>query len=67
MKILIQTDDGQNTLKEYFVSDEYIESAMAMIAEQIRVYIVEQEKTRLLADYDQELKDRVNSKISVVE
>lgn len=66
MKILIQTDDGQTNLKEYFVHDEYIESAMALIAEQIRTYIVEQEKVRLLADYDAELKDRVNAKVAVI-
>lgn len=66
MKIKLVTDDDQTIVKEFFVADEYVEQAMNMISEQIRVYVLSQEKEKLLIEQDEELKDRVNAKVAIV-
>ncbi len=65
-KIKIYDDNEQMILVEYFISDEYLESAMALISEQIRTYVLVQEKEKMIVEMDEELKNRVNANVAII-
>jgi len=65
-KIKVLTD-ADELLYEFYVEDGYVEYAVNYTVEATRLAVVETERASLMFEVDQELANRVNAKLIVVQ